>query len=113
VRPRPGLRTMEQREAAVNATWQQRRVFVVRLHDEAVSLEVAEVFGEGQSHSGPSPAVRRIGDGVSSELLDKRDARVFDPPELLRILVGLCLERGCRIDRPAIDTVEGSGGAEM
>jgi len=39
---------MQQRETAVDPAGQQRRVFVIRLHDESVPLELTKVFGERQ-----------------------------------------------------------------
>ena len=52
--PESRHRAMEQREAAVDAARQQRRILVVGLHDQAVPLERAEVLGQRQRDAGPS-----------------------------------------------------------
>ena len=60
---------------------------------QAKALEVVEVVGERERHTGSSSAERGVGHDVSIELLDERDARIFDAPQLLGISLGIRKER--------------------
>ena len=50
---------------------------------------------------------------VLAELLDERDPRVLDAPELLRIVLRIGSKRRLRVDDPAVDAVGRSRGAEV
>ena len=86
MRARVGHRPVDEREAAVDATRQERGVLVVGLHDEAEALEAAEVLGERERDAGAALAERGVGDRVLAELLDEGDARILDAPQLLGIV---------------------------
>ena len=74
----------------------QRRVLVVGLHDQAAALEGAEVLGERERDARAALAERRVRDRVLAELLDERDARVLDAPELLGVVLGVGREASAR-----------------
>jgi len=104
---------MQQREAAVDASRQERRVLVVRLHDEAEPLEAAKVVGERQRDAGAALAERGIGDRIFTELVDEGDARIFDAPQLLREMLRIGPQRRLLVDDPAVDAVLGARRAQV
>ena len=67
---------------------QERRVLVVGLHHEPASLEVSKVLGERERDAGAPFAEGGVRDRILAELLDERDPRVLDPPELLGVRSG-------------------------
>src|ERR1700680_3656910 len=79
--------TMNQRPASIDPPRQKCGVFVVRRHDYAVSFETAEIFGQSQRHAGTASRIRSVGDDVLLQFRNKRDARIFDAPDLLRIVL--------------------------
>ena len=76
---------MNQRPKSANSPGQQGRVFVLRLHDDAISLKALEILGQRQRDSGTASRKRRIRHRVLPKLRDIRDARIFDAPNLFRI----------------------------
>ena len=62
----------------------KRGVFVVRRHDDAVSLETSEVFGQSQRHSGTTARIRGVGDDVLLQFGHESDARDLQCPRFLR-----------------------------
>jgi len=80
---------VEQREVSVDASRQQRRVLVVGLHHQATALKVAKIPRQRERHARATPAKRCVRDDVLAELRDIRDPWVFDPPELLWIVIGI------------------------
>ena len=113
VRAGVGDRPMDEREVAVDAARQERRVFVVGLHDEAVALERAKVVGERERDARPALAERGVGDRVFAELVDERDARIFDAPKLFGIVLGIGRSVGCSSIDPAVDAVLRARRAQM
>ena len=77
---------------------EERRVLVVGLHDEPVALERAKVLGERERDARAALAERGVRDGVLAQLVDERDARVLDPPELLGVVLGLGAQRRLCVD---------------
>jgi hypothetical protein len=104
---------VDRREAAVDAARQQGRVLVVGLHHQAVPLEAAKVLRERERDPGTPSAERRVSHPVPADLFDNGDARVFDAPELFRILLRIGDRRRLRVDDPAVGTVVGPRGAQM
>jgi len=63
---------------ATDSPRQQRRILVLRRHDDAVSLKAAEVLCERQGDSWTTARKGGIGDGKLLEFRNIGDAWVFD-----------------------------------
>ena len=101
MRPERCHGTMNQRPAAVDSSRQECGVLVIRRHDDAVSFEGAEVFGQSQRHSGPAARIGRVGNDVLLQFRNKGDARIFNAPDLFRIILRVWASKLAR-DRFAI-----------
>jgi hypothetical protein len=104
---------MQQCELSLYLSRQQGRVFVVRLHDETLTVERAKVIGEGQRDARPVAAKGRVCDGVPAELGHEGDARILDAPKLFRMKIWLWQKRWLIVDEPTIDPVRGASGAKV
>ena len=79
--------TMNQRPIAVDSPRQQRRVLVVRRHDDAVALEASKVFGQSQRHARTATRIRGISHNVLLQFGHECDSRIFDAPDLFGIFL--------------------------
>lgn len=48
----------------INSAGQKSRIFIVRLHDNAVPFKGVEIFGERKRHAGSPACIRGKSDGV-------------------------------------------------
>src|ERR1039458_2986128 len=106
-------RPMDQGPVSADFPWQQSRILVLRLHDDAVAFETPEVSGERERYSWATPGERGIRDGVLLQLRYVSDTRILDTPALFAILSGFCGERRRRVDAPSIDSVRGPSHSQM
>ncbi len=103
----------------ISAQWsadparQQGGVLILRRHDDAEALEVAEILGERQGDAGTVVRVGGVDDGVLAEFGDVGDAGVLDAPQLFRDGSGIGRQRGLRIDPPAVHAVGRAGRAQV
>src|SRR6266567_6027996 len=104
---------MNQRPASVDSPRQKRGVFVVRRHNYAITLEGTEVFGQSQGHAGTAARIGRVSDDVLLKFRHERDARIFDAPDLLRMILRVGHQCRLVVDLPSIDAVARARGAKM
>ena len=97
---------------AVDPLRQQRRVLVLGLADDAVSLNGHEVLGGREEHGRPGRPVGGARDHPALELGDAHDPRILESPELALDAPPREEER-LRIDDPAVDAVGRTRGREM
>jgi hypothetical protein len=110
---RIGDRTVHEREHAVDAPRQQRRILVVRPHHQPAPFEADEIVGQRERNPGTAFAERGIGDRILAELRDEGDARVFQTPQFLGVIDGIGRKRRYRVDHPARGAIRGARRAEM
>ena len=104
---------MNQRPVSADSPRQKRGIFVVRWHDDAVALEVAKIFGQSQRHSGAAARIGGVSDYILLQLGHESDARIFNTPDFLRILLRVGHQRRFTIDLPSIDAILRARGAQM
>lgn len=98
---------------AVHAAREQRRVLVIRLHDEPAAFECDEILRQRQRDATAVLAERGISDDVLVQFLDEGDPRILDAPQFFGIAIRLGPQRRRRVDDPSVDAVGRSGGAEV
>src|SRR3989339_881736 len=102
---RDGHGTMNECEFSINALRQNDGIFIVWLHNEPVPLERSKILGERQRDSGPSSGKSRISDDVLTQLIEKCDSRVLNPPEFLRKILRIGRHGGSAINFPAANAI--------
>ena len=78
---------MNKRPAATDPARQQRGIFILRRHDHTESLKGSKVLGQRKRDSRTSSRKGCVGNGILLEFRDVSDARIFDAPNLFRILL--------------------------
>ena len=104
---------VNQSPPAVNPSRQQRRVLILRRHDDAEPLKALEIPGQRQGDSWTASRKRRVRYSVLLEFRDVSDAGIFDAPYLFRIVVGVCRQRRFGVDSPSVNAIGGSRGAQV
>ena len=104
---------MDERPESVDSSREEGGIFIVGRHDDAESLEGAEVFRERERHAGTAARIGRERDGIFLEFRHVGDARVFDAPHFFGIVLGIGQERGFGIDLPAVHAVHRARSAQM
>src|SRR5581483_11895034 len=106
-------RTMDQEPLTVDAMRKEGGILVFRRHDDAIALELVEIFGHSQRNSGPVARVSSIDNRIFAQLGNIGDARIFDAPYLLGKMLGICGQRRLRVDLPIVDAVGRARSTEM
>ena len=106
-------RPMNQSPQAANPSGQQSRVLVLRLHDDPIPIKTLKVLGQRKGDSWTTPCKRGIRHRELLEFGNVCDARIFDAPNLLRILPWTYRHRRFRIDPPAVDSIRRARGAKV
>jgi hypothetical protein len=106
-------RAVNQGEQAVDASRKERRILVVRLHDQAEALKCHEILGQREGHAGSSLSECRVRNDVLAEFFDECDSRIFDPPKFVGMLLRIRRQCGNSVDDPTVASVLGTGGAQM
>src|SRR6202140_1805624 len=104
---------MDKRPASIDSPRQQRGVFVVRWHDDAGAFKTAEVFGESQRYAWTAARIRRVGDHVLIGFRHEGDTRIFDSPDLLRILAGARHQGWFGVNFPSVNAISRTCRAQM
>ena len=107
-------RAMDEQPATVEAAREERRVLVLRAASPGPSRrKVRKSVVVGQRDERPAPAVGRVGDDEVALLGQPRDARVLDPPELLRVALGCRAQAGLGVDDPVREAVLAAGDRQV
>src|SRR5258707_1109976 len=104
---------MNQRPISIDSPRQERRIFVIRWRDDTVALEGAKVLGQGQGYSRPTARIGGVGHDVLLQFGHERDARIFNAPDLLGILLRAGHKGRFAIDLPSVYTVLRARSAQM
>src|ERR1700730_13339741 len=113
VRPEWRHRAVNERPISIDSSGQKRCIFVVRRHDDAISLKASEVFSQSQRYSGAAAGIGCVSDHVSLQLWHESDARILDTPDLLRIVLRAGHQRRRVINLPSIHPVLRASGTKM
>lgn len=57
-------RPVDQCPLTIDPVWQDRSIFVLRLHDHSIAVEMMEIIGERHGYTRPSSGIRGIDDGI-------------------------------------------------
>ena len=108
-------RPVNQRPKSADSLGQQSRIFVLRLHDDAIPFKALEVLGQCQRNSRPATGKRCVDNGVLLQLRNIRDARIFNAPKLFRIIARIGRHRwlsdryaSCRCRLPSAPRTSGT-----
>src|SRR5271165_6606115 len=93
---------MDECPQSANSIRQKSRILVVRRHDDPVSLKCSEILSQRERNPGAAFGVRRVGHRILLQLWNVGDTRIFDTPELFRILIWIGHQSWCWIDLPPV-----------
>src|SRR5512134_494571 len=100
-------RTVDQSPTTIDPARQERRIFILRLHDHPVALEGVEIFSERQRHTWSAACVGSVGNGILAQLRNISNAWIFYAPQFIGVAFRVSHKSGLRVDLPVVDAVCG------
>ena len=98
-------RAVDQGPTAINPVWQERRIFIFRLHDHAIALEGVEILSERQGHTRPAACIGGISNGILAHLRNISNTWILYAPQFVGIVLRISDKSRLRVDLPVVDAV--------
>ena len=105
MRSQRGHGPVNQGPESVDPSWHEGGILVIRGHDDAKSLEGAEVPGQREGNTRAAARIGGVDDRVLAKFGHEGDARIFDAPNFFRILVREGRHGGFGVDHPIVDSI--------